>query len=412
MHLNHIVACFLAGSILLGCNNNSNTETKGIKKDTLMQKGSFGYDLDFLQKVDSVIVLMNESGKAQIIVSPKYQGKVFTSTADGPGGKSFGWVNYKAFNEPVNDHMNAYGGEDRLWLGPEGGKFSLFFAKGDEMVFNNWHTPAGIDSEPWELLNSSSRKVTMGKVLHLENYAGTPLHISITRDVEMLENEDISKILDIKLTENINAVGFATVNRISNSGTNEWTEATGAPCIWMLDMFMPSEKCTVVIPYNEAADGKVATTDYFGEIDKDRIAFRNGILFFKADGKSRGKLGIPPARAKDIAGSYDAVNKVLTITKFTVHNKRKYLNQEWNTTKDPYSGDAVNAYNDGPLEDGSQMGPFYEIESVSPPAFLKPGETQTHHHAVFHFTGDQQGLNTIALKVLGVSLEEIQKVFP
>ena len=23
--------------------------------------------------------------------------------------------------------MNAYGGENRLWLGPEGGKYSLFF---------------------------------------------------------------------------------------------------------------------------------------------------------------------------------------------------------------------------------------------------------------------------------------------
>ena len=43
-----------------------------------------------------------------------------------------------------------------------------------------------------------------------------------------------------------------------------------------------------------------------------------------------------------------------------------YLNQEWNLDGDPFIGDAVNAYNDGPLEDGSQMGPFYELESVSP----------------------------------------------
>lgn len=54
------------------------------------------------------------------------------------------------------------------------------------------------------------------------------------------------------------------------------------------------------------------------------------------------------------------------------------------------------------------MGPFYELESVSPAAFLKPGESLIHHHAVFHFTGDEKGLNTIAEKVLGVSLESIK----
>lgn len=412
MRVKDLLNCLLVTSILLGCNANPGSESKENKTDTVMKKGSFGYDLEFLQNYDSVIVLKNASGQAQVIVSAKYQGKVFTSTAEGLSGKSFGWVNYDAFNKPVNDHMNAYGGEDRLWLGPEGGKYSVFFSKGKEMVFNNWHTPPGIDSEPWQLINSNNNKVTTAKELKLINYAGTPLNINITREVQILENDSIAAILQIQLKSSINAVGFATVNQLKNTGPNEWTEETGAPCIWMLDMFMPSEKCTIVIPYIESTQGKVATTDYFGEIASDRVTYKNGILFFKADGKSRGKLGIPPHRAKEIAGSYDAINKVLTITKFTVDNNKKYLNQEWNTTKDPYSGDAVNAYNDGPLEDGSQMGPFYEIESVSPPAFLKPGETQMHNHAVFHFTGDEDGLNNIAVKLLGVSLEEIQKVFP
>ena len=89
----------------------------------------------------------------------------------------------------------------------------------------------------------------------------------------------------------------------------------------------------------------------------------------------------------------------------------KYLNQEWNTTKPTFSGDAVNAYNDGPLADGSQMGPFYEIESVSPAAFLKPGQSLSHKHIVFHFTGNEKELNEIAQKLLGVSLEEIQRNF-
>ena len=135
------------------------------------------------------------------------------------------------------------------------------------------------------------------------------------------------------------------------------------------------------------------------------------MLFLKADGKSRGKLGVVPDYAKPFAGSYDAGHKVLTIIMFDLDSTAKYLNQEWNTIKPSFSGDAVNAYNDGPLANGTQMGPFYEMESVSHAAFLKPGESLSHKHAVFHFTGDKKGLDTISKKLLGVSLEDVQKQF-
>jgi hypothetical protein len=120
---------------------------------------------------------------------------------------------------------------------------------------------------------------------------------------------------------------------------------------------------------------------------------------------------VNPVKAKPVAGSYDAENNVLTITLFDADSSAKYLNQEWNTSKPPFSGDAVNAYNDGPLADGTQMGPFYEIESVSPAAFLKPGQSLSHNHTVFHFTGEEKVLDQIAIKLLGISLEEIKKAF-
>ena len=89
----------------------------------------------------------------------------------------------------------------------------------------------------------------------------------------------------------------------------------------------------------------------------------------------------------------------------------RYLNQEWTTKKPAFSGDAVNAYNDGPLEDGKQMGPFYEIESVSPAAFLAPGKQMTHQHSVIHITGDKMQLDRVAKKWFGVSLATIEGIF-
>lgn len=373
--------------------------------------GTFGHDLAFLKKHDQVLVLKNADEKAQVIISARYQGKVFTSTAEGLGGKSFGWINYKAFTAQPNKHMNAYGGEDRLWLGPEGGKYSIFFRPGTAMEFNNWYTPAAFDTENWDIVSTDDKKVTLNKQMSLVNYAGTLLNLKIERSIQILENLTIETELGIKLNADVKAVGFHTQNSLTNTGYIEWTKQTGVPCMWNLDMFTPSAKTVIIIPHKGDVTGKVATTNYFGEIPANRIAYKNNVLFFKADGKARGKLGISPERAIPIAGSYDTQNNILTVTKFDADSSGTYLNQEWTTDKNPLKGDVVNAYNDGALADGSQMGPFYEIESVSPGAFLKPGDKLTHNHSVFHFTGDEASLKTIAHQVFGISLDDVKLVF-
>jgi len=375
-------------------------------------KGTFGYDLDFLKQNDSVVVLNSKDGNGQVIVSPKYQAKVFTSTADGANGKSFGWINYKTFSQKSLDpHMNAYGGEDRLWVGPEGGRFALFFKPFTPMDFPDWHTPVAFDFEAWKLTFKSDKKASLSKSTRVINHLGVMYNMDVIRDIEIIEPADGQKLLGISFDSKVKSVAFSTKNTIVNTGTNAWDKSFGAPCLWNLDMFSPSAKTVIVVPYNQNDTGKVATTDYFGQIPPDRVKYNNGILLFKADGKSRGKLGMPPNRAKTMAGSYDAQNNVLTIALFDMDPKATYLNQEWRTDKNPFIGDAVNAYNDGPLKDGSQMGPFYEIESVSPAAFLKPREGLSHKHSVFHFTGDKDELNQIALKTLGISLQDIQAAF-
>lgn len=394
--MRRIAGLCLLISMLYSCNDKQNAN---------YPKGTFGYDLQFLEKHDSVIVL--GSGDARVVVSPKYQGKVFTSTAAGDTGVSFGWIHYKAFEGKPDGHMNAYGGENRLWLGPEGGRFSLFFAPGAKMEFANWKTPAAFDTELWDVTARTGASVSLRKDMRLLNYAGTRLNLSINRKISILDQGTIENGLSLPTGMHVRAVGYCTVNTLTNTGGQAWTETTGMPCIWMLDMFPPSDSTVIVVPYQQGDTSKPATTDYFGEIPPARIKIEDGVLYYRADGKMRGKLGIHPTRAKEIAGSYDAKRHVLTIVSFNVDQQAHYLNQEWNTTKPPFSGDAVNAYNDGPLADGSQMGPFYELESVSPAAFLAPGEQLVHRHCVYHFTGSEEELSAISQKVLGVPVSKI-----
>ena len=79
-----------------------------------------------------------------------------TSTAGGSDGSSFGWINRELIaSGTLQPHMNAFGGEDRLWLGPEGGQFSIFFAKGVAFDLEHWFTPPPIDTDAYQVVRQT-----------------------------------------------------------------------------------------------------------------------------------------------------------------------------------------------------------------------------------------------------------------
>ena len=216
-----------------------------------LRETPFQKDLAFLKKYDRVIVL--SQGNSKVIVSPKYQAKVFTST---PGnGESFGWINYKAFDAAPDPHMNAYGGENRIWLGPEGGPFSLFFPRGFVMNFANWRIPAAFDTEPWDLVLASDNMAHLKKEMQLVNYSGTELALTVDREIRMLDKPAIEQLLSTHYGDDVKAVAYYTENSVTNTGQREWTDSTGMPCIWILDMFPPSPNTTVIIPYKKTVPG-------------------------------------------------------------------------------------------------------------------------------------------------------------
>lgn len=397
--------------ILFSC---SNKQKKLDMKS--FEKGTFGYDLNYLSKKDSLIVVLTADGEeARVIVSPKYQAKVFTSTADGLSGQSLGFLNYKVLDSgKIDEHMNGYGGENRFWLGPEGGRFSIYFAPETEQIYDNWHTPSPIDIEPWEIASANQKNVSLKKEMEVTNYLGNRLKLRVDRAISLIETPEIAFTLSLKLNSGVKAVAYMTENSIVNLNDFEWTKETGIICIWMLDMFNPGPRAVTIIPFNPGDEkelGKIVTSDYFGEIPADRLKIQDSTIYLKTDGRYRSKLGLNTHRTKAIAGNYDPDSKRLTVVTFNVDKDAVYLNQEWNPSKDPLIGDAMNAYNDGPLEDGSIMGPFLELESVSPAAFLKPMGTLSHKHTVYHFIGEEADLTPITEKLFGATIDEIKSVF-
>jgi hypothetical protein len=378
---------------------------------------SFDDDVAFLRQRLEVVVLGDANG-ARVAVVPAWQGRVATSTIGGADAPSYGWINRElAASGKLLPHMNAFGGEDRLWLGPEGGQFSIFFKKGDPFDLEHWQTPALIDSEPWAVAERTARQVVFERDSQLVNYSGTRFDFRIERTVRLLDRDAAAKALGASLAAGLKLVAFESQNAIVNTGASAWTKPGGLLSIWILGMFQPTPATTVVIPYRQGSEselGPIVNDAYFGKVPADRLRAKDGLVYFKGDGEKRGKIGLSPKRATGLAASYDASRGVLTVVRYDQpKDASDYVNSMWEIQKQPYKGDVVNSYNDGPPEPGKKpLGPFYELETSSPAVALAPGARLTHVHRTFHVQGERAELDALAKQLLGVSLDVVEKALP
>ena len=409
--LKNLWTLFFMVSTMLACTAPAKEEDT-VKKDSATINHTYGYDKNFLKEnIVGAFELVSEDSTAKLLLSADYQGRVITSTATGDSGTSFGWLNYSLIaGNQKKKQFNPFGGEERLWLGPEGGQYSIFFKGKDSFNINHWQVPALIDTVTFALDQFSRSSATFTKNAQLTNYSGTVFDINIERTIHLLGKDDIANKLQTTIPADIKMVGYETVNKLTNIGNADWTKEKGLLSIWLLGMFTPSAKTVVIIPFTPVANGRSFITDnYFGSIPTERLQVKDSVLYFTCDGKYRSKIGLSPVIAKPIAAGFDFEKNVLTIVIPEVHKDAPYVNSKWELQKEPYKGDVINSYNDGPLADGTQMGPFFEIESSSPALELKKGATGEYRQTTCHLTGDYNSLKQIAQQLLGVNLDEIKK---
>jgi hypothetical protein len=273
--------------------------------------------------------------------------------------------------------------------------------------------PAVIDTESFEIKKQDAQSVTFTKSTVLKNASGTEFKIGIERTVSLLTRENLNSLFQVNFSpKTLDVVAYQSENTIINQGENQWTKEGGLLSVWMLCMFSPSPSTTVFIPYKTEGQGPVVNDDYFGKVPADRLITEPGVVYFKIDGNYRSKIGISPQRAKELCGSYDAERKILTLVWGSLpKEKKEYVNSKWGEQGDPFEGDVINSYNDGPVEDGTVMGPFYEIETSSPGADLQPGKSLTHTQRVIHIQGEQSEMVRLVSELFGLELQSVASKF-
>lgn len=252
--------------------------------------------------------------------------------------------------------------------------------------------------------------------MDLQNYSGTRFTLDVDRTVRLLADAEIATSLGVAPGSGVRAVAFESSNSVTNAGSEPLRAESGLVSVWILGQFNPSPETTIVLPFTpgpESTLGPIVNDAYFGKVPADRLVIKEPVILFKGDGQYRSKIGLSPARAQAIAGSYDAAGHVLTLVQYTrPASAREYVNSMWEIQREPYKGDAVNSYNDGPPAPGKPpLGPFYELETSSPALALSPGQQYTHVHRTFHLAGPESELDRIARATLKIGVGELASAF-
>jgi hypothetical protein len=377
---------------------------------------------DYLARHTRLVELTGENPEARVAICPEWQGRVMTSTCGGPEGPSFGFL-HREFIEAgkLDPRFNNYGGEDRMWLSPEGGPFSLWFKSGQPQTLENWYTPAALNEGAFEVTSAANGPCCrLSRAMHFENASSTPIDVDVTRDVRLLGSGELEKLFGAAAIElvswaGVRCVAYETVNTIVNRGA-PLTRQRGLVSIWILGMLNCGPQTVVVVPYKPGDAGRLGPavrSDYFGSVPPDRLKIAPEAILFRADGNWRSKIGTSQHRARNVLGSIDFQAGALTLVQFTMPDdpvRHPYMNNVWEINPDePYVGDVANSFNDGPLSPGGKgLGPFYEIESLSPAVALETGQSLTHHHRTVHVQAEVSILDRLAEQTLGIGLENVR----
>lgn len=391
----------------------TNTDQPGTPK-----AGSFADDVARLRRHQTVLLLRD--GERRVALCPAYQGRVMTSTAAGDTAAGFGYLNHAvvASRQP-QPHVHGYGGEDRFWIGPQGGPHTIFFKPGDPQDFEHWFTPPPLDTEPFETVAHADTAARFRRRMTLANASGTRFTLDVRRTVRLLNQPAVETALGTALPAGVRWVAFESDNELVNASAQPIRRATGTLSIWILGMMKPTARTVAVVPTRRRAVVNEQFDEQLGPLPPRHLRVADRYVLYRADGDFCGKIGLRP---DDVArrggfgwfGSCDSALRTLTLVQYSLpETNAPYVNSSWRRAFDPYRGDAVNVYNDGNLQRRPRpVRTFYELESSSPAPDLPPGGSVRHRHRTFHFVGPAADLDRLSRAALGVGLDEVQRGLP
>ena len=364
------------------------------------------------------IVLRAEDGRKVVLVTPSLVGRVLGTGWAGEEGATESYITEEAiargFITPQpGAAWNSFGGEERIWLAPEGGRHGLFFPPGAPQTMDHYLVPDALDSACYrvEYVSADGKSTTFSARLKLTNYQGTRFEVEVTRTVEIVDWCPFT----MEAAGQVDFVGFESRTHLRNIGRQPFKRETGALALWTTGQFPSHERTVVMLPYRTGPEEKLGppvSTAYFKLLNPGREKMlgdywsaEDGCAFLRANGDVLTKLELPSRRALGRLASIDLASGELCLVQSDVYPELDYPSSVVLPYEgDPYEGGALSSFT---LSNDQGVPPFHELETVSPALFLKPGESFCHRSRTYHLKGERAAIWRICERHFNASEERL-----
>ena len=374
------------------------------------------------------IVLKSDDGKKQVVVAPSLVGRVMCATMDGENGttnavineaqikKGFSTSGYAA-RSGIGDGWNSFGGAERIWFAPEGGKYALFFKPDGEQIWPNYFMAAPFNSMQYKVVSSAkdSKSVTFAAPVKLTNYQGRHIELDIARKISLLEYCPFVTGID----EAVQFVGFESRTIAKNAGSEPLKKESSPVSLWTVGQFNCTEHTVILIPFRKGPVselGEPVTTEYFRcqltepNMPKNYWRTVDGCVLLKANGKVQTKLEMLKRRAIGRIASVDLAANTMTIVNTDVYHELDYVASFFLPYKgDDFDGGVLSAFIlKGTIGDPNNP-PLYELETCSPIMVLRPQEKFGHTVCTYTLRGSSDAINEICKRFFNVNVQTLKQ---
>ena len=243
---------------------------------------------------------------------------------------------------------------------PKAASSRLYFSQGDAFDLDHWQVPEAFDWGKWDVDSKSADAVRFRRRMTLVNYSGTPLDVDVDRNVRLLRPADFATHLGTQLWTGRSHGGIRIVQHDHERRARAVAAQFGARV--RLD-----SRDVHAVSQDDNHDSLRARRGIDAGPRRQRRVLRQSAvrspardkdrsIFFRGDGQYRSKIGLSPSRARSVAGSYDDERHVLTLVQYTrPPDASEYVNSMWEMQREPFKGDVINSYNDGPPAPGNRL---------------------------------------------------------
>lgn len=375
------------------------------------------------QTASEPVVLTGADPQKWVVVCPKLVGRVICTSFAGANGETRAFVNPAQLEKGFcyrgkgggKGEWNNFGGIERIWFTPEGGKFGFSFPPGEIQNLDNYVIPPAMQEQPYRVVGKSEdgKSVTFTAPIAMTNYQGHEVKLSIRRQITVLEDCPFA----VGLGQNVQCVGFESKTWATNAGEKVLTRDTTPLGLWTLGIYHSGPHTVVLLPCrrgSEAELGPPVTSEYFRlfqlhGMPAHQWAVKDGCVMVKADGRLQTKLEMLRTRALGRLGSLDLDTLSMDIVDFQIYPELPYpASYPLPYHGDPLDGGVLSTYmNEG--EPGNAERPaIHELEVCSPLLELAPGEQFCHTSRAYQLHAGEAAIEQICQRFFNTNLKELR----